>query len=164
MGIHDNELVSIGHARTKLIPVRPDGNPINPSTVWRWIRKGLEGLDGERIKLAVVYVGNRPMVTKNAIAEFFQAVTEAKLERHRRAEALAADVTDDELRAAGLLVMERTDASSLAGNVETLRALCVPADAITRRLKIPVRPVLDVVTKETDASSPAKPVSGEVAQ
>ena len=102
MGIHDNELVSIGHARTKLIPVRPDGNPINPSTVWRWIRIGLEGLDGERIKLAVVYVGNRPMVTRNAIDDFFQAVTAAKLERHRRVEELAADVSEAELKAAGL--------------------------------------------------------------
>ena len=117
MGIHDNELVSIGHARTKLIPVRPDGNPVNHSTVWRWIRRGLEGVDGKRIKLAVVYVGNRPMVTKNAIAEFFQAVTEAKLERHRRAEALAADVTDAERAAAGLQIPERSTGKSVRSEV-----------------------------------------------
>ena len=164
MATQIEEMVSIDEARKKEIPVRPNGKPVNFSTVWRWAWKGLQGLDGQRIKLEITYVGNRPMVTKTAIREFFKAVTEAKRERHRRAEALSAEVTDAELRAAGLLVMERTDASSLAGNVETLRALCVPADAITRRLKIPVRPVLDVVTKETDASSPAKPVSGEVAQ
>jgi hypothetical protein len=42
------------------------------------------------------------MVTHNAVDDFFQAVTEAKLERHRRTEELAADVTEDELQAAGL--------------------------------------------------------------
>lgn len=97
-----SELVSLDHARKNIIPLRPDGKPVNPSTVWRWVRKGLEGLDGERIKLSVVYAGNRPMVTRNAIDDFFQAVTEARLERHRRAEDLAADVTDDELEAMGL--------------------------------------------------------------
>jgi hypothetical protein len=95
-------LVDLTTARKVLIPRRPDGKPINSSTLWRWIRKGLEGLDGERIKLAVTYVGNRPMVTHNAVDDFFQAVTEAKLERHRRTEELAADVTEDELQAAGL--------------------------------------------------------------
>lgn len=85
------------------IPRRPDRKPIAPSTVWRWVRKGLEGLDGERIKLPVTYVGNTPYVTENDIEDFFQAVTAAKLERHRRAEELAADVSDDELQATGLL-------------------------------------------------------------
>ena len=42
------------------------------------------------------------MVAETAITEFFQAVTAAKLERHRRAEELAAEVTEDELVAAGL--------------------------------------------------------------
>ncbi len=97
------ELVDLTTARKELIPRRPDGKPVDPSTVWRWIRKGLEGIDGERIKLAVVYAGSRPFVTSDAIDEFFRAVTEAKLERHRRAEELAADVSDEELQAAGLL-------------------------------------------------------------
>ena len=64
--------------------------------------QGPEGLDGERIKLSVTYAGNRPYVTQNAIDDFFQAVTEAKLERHRRAEELAADVSEEDLEAAGL--------------------------------------------------------------
>ncbi|MEQ9410938.1 MAG: hypothetical protein RIK87_24720 [Fuerstiella sp.] len=97
-----SELVPLGHARKHLIPRRPDGRLITASTVWRWVRKGLEGLDGERIKLEVTYVGNRPYVTRNAVDDFFQAVTEAKLERHRRAEELAADVTAEELAAVGL--------------------------------------------------------------
>ena len=98
-----HELVDLTTARKEFIPRRSDGKPINPSTVWRWNRKGLEGLDGERIKLPFIYVGRRPFVTQAAIDEFFQAVTEAKLERHRRAEDQAADVSDEELQAAGLL-------------------------------------------------------------
>lgn len=101
--VTQNDLVSLDHARKHLIPRRPDGKPINPSTVWRWIRKGLEGVDGNRIKLAVTYVGNRPYVTAEAIKAFFQAVTDAKLERHRKAEDQAADVTDDDLKKAGLV-------------------------------------------------------------
>ena len=100
--VAQNELVSLDHARKKLIPRRPDGKPVNASTVWRWIRKGLEGLDGQRIKLSVVYVGARPFVTQAAIDQFFQALTEARLERYRRADSLAADVSDEELKAAGL--------------------------------------------------------------
>jgi hypothetical protein len=104
MPANDQTLVSLDHARKDpdYIPPRSGGKPINPSTLFRWIHKGLEGLDGERIKLSVTYAGNRPMVPRNAIDDFFQSVTEAKLERHRRTEALAADVTDDELKAAGL--------------------------------------------------------------
>ncbi len=102
MGSATNELVSLDHARKHLIPRRPDGKPVNPSTVWRWIRKGLEGLDGARIKLVVVYCGNRPHVTAQAIDDFFAAVTASKLARHRRAEELAADATTAELEAAGL--------------------------------------------------------------
>lgn len=101
--VTQNNLVTLDHARKQLIPRRPDGKPVNPSTVWRWIRKGLEGLDGQRIKLNVTYAGNRPYVTADAINAFFQAVTTAKLERHHRAESLAADVTEAELRKSGLL-------------------------------------------------------------
>lgn len=97
-----NELFSLDHARKHLIPRRPDGRPVNPSTTWRWIRRGLEGLDGARIRLDVVYVGSRPYITQNAIGNFVQAVTEARLERQRRAAEPVADVTDDELQAAGL--------------------------------------------------------------
>ena len=103
MVTQNTELVDLTTARKELIPRQPNGKPVNPSTVWRWNRKGLEGVDGQRIKLEIVYVGSRPFVTRNAIDDFFQAITEAKLERHRRAEELAADVSDDELQAAGLI-------------------------------------------------------------
>lgn len=115
---HNNKLLHLEHARKNgPIPRRFNGKPINPSTVWRWIRKGLQAVDDERIRLEVTYVGNTPYVTENAIAEFFQAVTAAKLERHRRAEALAADVTDAELAAAGLQIPERSTGKSVRSEV-----------------------------------------------
>lgn len=95
-------LVSLDHARKHLIPRRTNGKPIAPSTLWRWIRRGLEGLDGDRIKLAVVYCGNRPHIAPVALREFFDAVTTARLERHRRTQELSSDVTHAELREAGL--------------------------------------------------------------
>jgi hypothetical protein len=98
-----DELVTLDYARKQLIPRRSDGKPVNPSTVWRWIRKGLEGLDGDRIKLAVTYAGSRPCVTAEALNKFFAAVTDVKLERHRRVLELRSDVTEDEMEAAGLL-------------------------------------------------------------
>ena len=96
------ELYDLTTARKELIPRSQDGKPIAPSTLWRWVRKGLEGIDGERIRLPVKYCGHRPFVTADDINSFFQAVTEAKLERHRRTEEQAADVTDAELESAGL--------------------------------------------------------------
>jgi hypothetical protein len=98
-----DELVTLDYARKHLIPRRSDGKPVNPSTAWRWIRKGLEGLDGDRIKLAVTYAGSRPCVTAEALNKFFAAVTDAKLERHRRVLELRSDVTEVDLQSAGLL-------------------------------------------------------------
>jgi hypothetical protein len=97
------DLIPLSEARKTLIPRRPGGKPVNPATAWRWVRHGLEGVDGERIRLAVTYVGSRPYVTPDAVSEFFDAVTEAKLERHRRVVEPLADVSDDELADAGLI-------------------------------------------------------------
>ena len=48
---------------------------VNPSTPWRWITKGIAGLDGERIKLQVWYVGRAPHTTKAAVRQWLEAVT-----------------------------------------------------------------------------------------
>ena len=74
----NDELVSLNEARRELIPPRPDGRAVNPSTVFRWIKHGLAGPDDERIKLDVVYVGSRPYVTRDALDRFFARVTEAR--------------------------------------------------------------------------------------
>lgn len=102
MSYRPSDLVSLDHARKHIIPRRPDGKPVNPSTVWRWARKGLSGANGERIWLNLTYAGNRPYTSQEAIDAFFQAVTDAKLKRHRYAEERAVDVTQDQLETAGL--------------------------------------------------------------
>lgn len=75
---------------------------MNPSTPWRWITRGIAGVDGERIKLQVWYVGRAPHSTKNSVRQWLEAVTEARLARMARTQQRANDVTDSELEAVGL--------------------------------------------------------------
>jgi hypothetical protein len=96
----------------RLIPVNKavsdlSGKRVNPSTIFRWITKGLEGLDGNRIRLQVWYVGRQPHTTHAAIRTFLDAVTAARLERSRRTQQGIAEVTNAELDAAGLLSKRR---------------------------------------------------------
>ena len=103
--------MSIADAETKdLIPLNQairaeiPGTP-SISTTWRWITRGLAPADdGEpRIKLAVLYVGNKPFTTRKAIRDFIERATESRLARMARTQQRATDVTDDELAAAGLI-------------------------------------------------------------
>ena len=64
-------LIPLNLSRGRLIPQSPDGKTLNCSTLWRWHRKGLAGLNGERIKLEVVYVGRTPHVDETMVKEFF---------------------------------------------------------------------------------------------
>ena len=75
----------------------------NPSTSWRWCTLGIAGPDGERIRLQVWYVGRKPHTTQAAISDWLNKVTEARLAKIDRKQKLSQDVSDDELRAAGLL-------------------------------------------------------------
>jgi len=42
-------------------------------TIWRWIREGIPGPNGDRIKLTSFKVAGRRFVTRNAIDEFIRA-------------------------------------------------------------------------------------------
>ena len=58
--------VSLLQALNKiLIP----GNP-NPTTRWRWMTRGVSGVDGDKIKLQCWHVANRPFTTDAAVSEF----------------------------------------------------------------------------------------------
>ena len=102
--------MSIADAETKdLIPLNQAVRTEIPgapsiSTTWRWITRGLApAVDGEpRIKLAVLYVGNKPFTTRIAIREFCDRATQARLERMARRQQRANDVTDDEFESVGL--------------------------------------------------------------
>lgn len=96
-------LVSLSHARKHLIPPSDNGRPVNPSTIFRWIRVGLEGLGGNRIRLEVTYRGQTPFTSAESIERFFAAVTAARLARIQRTQQQSADVSDADLAAQGLL-------------------------------------------------------------
>jgi len=95
----DDPLQPLGQAIRDVVP----GN-INPSTSWRWVTRGFAGLNGERIKLQVTYVGRTPYTTQAAVRQWLADVTEARLARMARTQQRANDVTDDELKAVGLTV------------------------------------------------------------
>ena len=77
------------------------GNP-NPSTRWRFAKKGVSGVDGERIKLQCWYVSNRPFTTDAAVSEFLTACTQAQELKAQRRVARSADVSAAELQEVGL--------------------------------------------------------------
>lgn len=73
------ELIPLNEAVGTLIP----GNH-NPSTVWRWVMRGLAGADGHRVRLQVWYVGRRPHTTATAVRNWLDAVTAARMLRAER--------------------------------------------------------------------------------
>ena len=98
--VDTSELLPLKKAIQKEIPTA-----VAISTVWRWATKGLApAIDGEpRIKLEVLYVGNRPHTTRRAIREFLDRATQARLSRIDLNRRRCVDVTDAELADAGLL-------------------------------------------------------------
>ncbi len=94
-----NDLIPLNQAVRTEIPGKT-----SISTAWRWVTRGLvPANDGEpRIKLAVLYVGNKPYTTRTAIRDFIDRSTQARLARIARTQQRADDVTDDELQSVGL--------------------------------------------------------------
>lgn len=95
--VSDEILQPLNEVVRQVIP----GN-VNPSTPWRWITRGIAGLNGERIRLKVWYVGRAPHTTRAAVRQFIDEVTAARLARMQQTQQRAADVSDEELEAVGL--------------------------------------------------------------
>lgn len=99
------ELIPLPQARKEEIPKR-HGKPVSPSTIWRWIRKGLRASDGRRIRLEVTYAGRTPCTSREAIQRFFSELTEARLDREDESAGEPegrSEATENRLREAGLL-------------------------------------------------------------
>jgi hypothetical protein len=94
----DDKLMPVNAAIRDWIP----GNP-SPATKARWYTRGIAGLDGERIRLPVWYVGRKPHTTQAAVRKWLDDVTAARMARIDGRHTSHADVTEDELQAAGLL-------------------------------------------------------------
>jgi hypothetical protein len=97
----DDELVDLATARKNFIPKKPSGKTVAPSTLYRWIGTGIDG-----VRLSVVYIGTVPHTSRRALQEFFAAVTAsrlAKLAGQQAAKSKVVDASDAELEAAGLI-------------------------------------------------------------
>jgi hypothetical protein len=94
----NEELVDLSTARRTLIPRKRSGKTVAPSTVWRWINSGLDG-----VRLEVCYIGSVPHTSKPALCRFFDAVTAARFAKKLKCESTTAIVTDAELLRAGLI-------------------------------------------------------------
>ncbi len=96
--LHDEVLVDLSTARRTLIPCKKNGKAISPSTMWRWIRRGIND-----VRLEVRYVGSVPHTSQEAIQRFFDGVTEKRLAAHRSSDSGTVTVTEADLKKAGLL-------------------------------------------------------------
>jgi hypothetical protein len=88
----------------ELIPLNAiwiPGKP-NPSSRWRWATRGVSGINGERIRLQVWYVANRPFTTEAAVVEFLSRCTEAQELKAARRSTRTADVSPSEMAEVGL--------------------------------------------------------------
>ena len=72
-------------------------------TIGRWSRRGLAGINEERIRLEVWPVGRKLFTTRNAVRSWLNAVTNARMARVQRTQATIRSVSDNALKAAGLL-------------------------------------------------------------
>jgi hypothetical protein len=72
--IVNETLLGMGQAAHRFPPYRL-GRPVNPSTIWRWIREGVVLPSGERVRLEGVRVGGRWLTSVEALARFAAAQT-----------------------------------------------------------------------------------------
>lgn len=62
-------------AAGKLIPGSRGPGSTHPSTLHRWVRKGVRTTDGRVVKLGAVRVGGRWLTSRGAVARFVAALT-----------------------------------------------------------------------------------------
>jgi len=62
-------------AAGRLFPAHRGNGSVDPSTVFRWIVKGVKSVSGVPVKLEAVRVGGRWLTSRGAIARFVAATT-----------------------------------------------------------------------------------------
>jgi hypothetical protein len=68
-----NERMSIDQVAKSLRGT--NGNPISFSTVWRWVLKGINGANGERVRLRAIRLGGRYLISERDLEEFTAALS-----------------------------------------------------------------------------------------
>lgn len=71
----DEKPIPLSEARKNHIPKRND-RAIAPSTVTRWIHKGIRAGDGTIVRLEAVKIDKSLMTTRESIRRFFTTLTE----------------------------------------------------------------------------------------
>lgn len=64
------QLAPLSKAARLWVPSLRGDRPANPSTIWRWIRRGVRG-----VHLEFVQAGGQVMVSRQAIERFFARLT-----------------------------------------------------------------------------------------
>jgi hypothetical protein len=64
-------------AAGRLFPAHRGNGTVDPSTVWRWARKGSKAPDGRLVRLEVCRVGGRWLTSRSALARFISALSAA---------------------------------------------------------------------------------------
>ncbi len=72
--LNDEKLLSLRDA-TKAVP-----RSVHPSALWRWLRRGIQARNGQRIYLEGVRAGGGLFTSVEAIRRFFAAVAAADAE------------------------------------------------------------------------------------
>jgi hypothetical protein len=68
------KLRSFAEAARRL-PALRGGKPVNPSTVWRWTRRGVRARDGRIVRLEAIRVGGTCCTSDEALLRFFRALS-----------------------------------------------------------------------------------------
>ena len=77
--ITNERLLDCTEARNH-IPRRRGAARIHPSTVHRWMRRGIRARSGHRIRLECLRVGSRLLTSEEALTRFFEEVAKADAE------------------------------------------------------------------------------------
>jgi hypothetical protein len=64
-------------AAGRLFPGHRRNGTVDPSTVFRWVTKGMRTPDGRVVRLEAVRVGGRWLTSRGAVARFVSALTAA---------------------------------------------------------------------------------------
>ena len=57
------------------LPALRAGKSVNPSTVWRWTKRGVRARNGVRVRLEAIKVGGTCCTSDEALLRFFHALS-----------------------------------------------------------------------------------------
>lgn len=79
----NEKLRSFAEAASRL-PALRGGKSVNPSTVWRWAKRGVRARNGVRVRLEAIKVGGTCCTSDEALLRFFHALSSdtAQLQVH----------------------------------------------------------------------------------